>query len=196
MIRIEFESISDITNHIAKETHLLAVSDGSVKTPHMTSVWVISTPSGTRLANGMGPCHGRPSSLRSKASAMLSASLFLGMIQEFTGHAFTCIPVTFAADNISLIRRQRNRLGYDTCYPNLTLASEYDLIEQTHQTHRKYHIQATFVHVKGHQDSTSAVDKLPLEAQLNVEADQLAGSYYLKGPLSTTQVSVLHVWPC
>ena len=34
---IEFGSVADIVNCIANNTHLIAVSDGSVKTPHMTS---------------------------------------------------------------------------------------------------------------------------------------------------------------
>ena len=32
----------------------------------------------------------------------------------------------------------------------------------------------TFTHVKGHQDDEKEVNELPLEAQLNVEADALA----------------------
>ena len=128
-------------------------------------------PKWKRLALGMGSCHSRPSSLRSKASAMLSASLFIGMIQVFTNFAFSSIKMTFAADNSSLIRRQSDCLGFTHCYPNLTLASEFDLTEQIHLTHKKYHITATFVHVKGHQDSTKAIHKLPLLAQLNIEAD-------------------------
>ena len=144
----------------------------------MTFAWILSTPSGKRLAKGMGPCNGRPSSLRSEAAAMLAVSLFIGMIQEFTNYAFTNIRVSFAADNLSLIRRHTDHLDYNRCYPNLTLAPEFDLTEQTYQTHLKYHIEASFVHVKGHQDSTQEITKLPLLAQLNIEADQLAGLYY------------------
>ena len=120
----------------------------------MTSAWVLSSPSGQRLALGMSTCHGRPSSLRSDASAMLSASLFIGMVQVFTNFAFSSIQVIFAADNSALIRRQTERLGFTNCYPNLTLASEFDLTEQIYVTHKEYHIEATFVHVKGHQDAT------------------------------------------
>ena len=126
---------------------------------------------------------------------MLSAFLFIGMIQVLTNFAFPSIQVTFAADNISLIRRQTDRLGFTNCYPNLTLASEFDITEQIYMTHKKYHIEATFVHVKGHQDSTNAIHRLPLLAQLNIEADKLTGLYYLKAPLSTTLASVLPSCP-
>jgi hypothetical protein len=41
------------------------------------------------------------------------------------------------------------------------------------------HIIPFFHHVKGHQDDKQEyTNKLPLEAQLNVEADHQVGSYY------------------
>jgi hypothetical protein len=41
------------------------------------------------------------------------------------------------------------------------------------------HIIPFFHHVKGHQDNKQEyTNKLPLEAQLNVEADHQVGSYY------------------
>ena len=143
----------------------------------------------------MGTCHGRPNSLRSEASPMLSASLFIGMVQVYANFAFSSIPVLFAADNSALIRRQTERLGFTNCYPNLTLASEFDLTEQIHMTHKEYQIKATFVHVKGHQDATNAIQNLPLLAQLNIEADKLAGLYYKKAPLSTPLAPVLPSCP-
>ena len=51
------------------------------------------------------------------------------------------------------------------------------------------------MHIKGHQDPTKAIHSLPLLAQLNVEADKLAGLYYLKAPLSTPLASVLPSCP-
>ena len=40
-----------------------------------------------------------------------------------------------------------------------------------------YGITATFAHVYGHQDKNIPFEKLPLEAQLNCTADELAGDY-------------------
>ena len=62
-------------------------------------------------------------------------------------------------------------------YPNATLAAEYDVTEQIFITHKTYGITATFAHVYGHQDKNIPFEKLPLEAQLNCTADELAGDY-------------------
>ena len=62
---------------------------------------------GVRVATGMGPCNGQPSSLQCEAAAILAISLFISMVQEFTNFAFLCLVVTFAADNKSLLKRQK-----------------------------------------------------------------------------------------
>ena len=63
-----------------------------------------------------------------------------------------------------------------------TLEPEFDLVEEIYATHQRYNIAASFQHVKGHQDGSKELRSLPLPAQLNVEADSLAG------PLSTQTV--------
>jgi hypothetical protein len=50
------------------------------------------------------------------------------------------------------------------------------------------HIVPFFCHVKGHQDDKTAYGNLPLEAQLNVDADHEAGSYYQMHPHDNTPV--------
>jgi hypothetical protein len=54
-----------------------------------------------------------------------------------------------------------------------TVANDFDLLENIWSVSRSW--QITFEHVKGYQDDESAVDKLPLDAQFNFEADKLAG---------------------
>ena len=188
MGRIRYSHISDIVDYIAKEEYLIVVSDGSVRQNHMTFGWLLSTPAGTRIAEGSGPCNGRPSSLRSEAAGMLSASLFIAMIQEFTQFSFNKIKMVFAADNKSLIDRQNQHKQYTTPYSNATLAAEFDLTEEIYQTHQRYRIASSFIHVKGHQDDHIEFEKLPLMAQLNVEADELASLFYTEGPLSELRV--------
>ena len=188
---IWFDDVYSIVHAITHEASLLVVSDGSAKQHGMTYGWILSTPTGVRLASGNGPCNGRPSSLRSEAAGMLAASLFLAMVQEFTNFHFDPILVQFMADNMELINRQSLHLMYTHPYPNMTLKAEYDLTEQIYNTHQKYRIKATFTHVKGHQDDDAIYDDLSLEAQLNVDADELAEKYYSSGPQSTPQVHLL-----
>ena len=67
-------------------------------------------------------------------------------------------------------------------YPNVTLDPEFDLTEEIYKTHKQYNINASFQHVKGHQDASIDVQDLTLDAQLNVEADHL-NAFYKEGPL-------------
>ena len=79
-------------------------------------------------------------------------------------------------------------LHYHDPYPNVTLDSEFDLTEEIYATHQQYNIAPTFKHVKGHQHNSTAFKNLSLSAQLNVEADHLASSFYCEGPLSTDNI--------
>eukprot|EP00980_Cylindrotheca_fusiformis_P031347 scaffold26211_cov176-Cylindrotheca_fusiformis.AAC.1 len=58
------------------------------------------------------------------------------------------------------------------------MTSDYDLIHETVMNLRQARVHAAFTHVKGHQDvSKIPFDELPLMAQLNIEADDLAGAF-------------------
>ena len=154
----------------------------------MTFGWILADHNGNIITQGYGHTNGRPSSLRSEAAGMLAVSIFLGMIQKWTNFHFEQIPITMYADNKSLITRQNEHLQYEATYPNSTLAPEYDLTEEIYCTHRKYNIEATFCHVKGHQDDDQDIDDLTLPARLNVYADRLASRFYKEGSPSNPRV--------
>jgi hypothetical protein len=63
-------------------------------------------------------------------------------------------------------------------HPNSTLEPDWDVL---HEIKRKFYQQlhgGTLLHTsKGHQDNRQKYDRLPLLAQLNVNADRLAGLY-------------------
>jgi len=106
---------------------------------------------------------------------MLSVLLFFMLLKTY--FQLESVTVKFVSDNLELINRGNAHLVYGYPYPNTTLKSEFHLTEQIYRTHQAYNIKATFHHVKGHQDKTTKFDKLPLFAQLNIEADALAGVY-------------------
>ena len=66
--------------------------------------------------------------------------------------------------------------------PMMTLKSEYDveavIMDNLHYLSRPFNL----VHVKGHQDTNTAVDNLSFRAQLNVKADRLATHAYTEDP--------------
>ena len=82
------------------------------------------------------------------------------------------------ADNLELITRLDDHRCYTKPYPNTTLGAEFDLTKQIHLLHTEHQLPSTFRHVKGHQDRTTEYSKLDLPAQLNCDADKLAGRYY------------------
>ena len=68
-------------------------------------------------------------------------------------------------------------LAYPFYFPNLTMSSDWDVLQAIIATMRSFNNKPTLSHVTGHQDRTIAFDNLSLPAQLNVEADDLAGCY-------------------
>ena len=120
-------------------------------------------------------CSGRQNLLPSEAAGMLSVSLFVALLT--THYEIESVDITFVSDSIELIQRSTSHLDYTNPYPNTTLTSEYDLTEQIYLTHKAYNINAKFEHVKGHQDDKLEYHQLPLNAQLNIDDDALAGLF-------------------
>ena len=105
---------------------------------------------------------------------MLSATLLVTIISHYLN---TELNVLFISDNDELIKRCNAHKHYNDPFPNETLRSEFDVTEQIFSTIKDSQITAKYKWVKGHQDSAKAYDDLSLEAQLNVDADALAGEY-------------------
>jgi hypothetical protein len=72
----------------------------------------------------------------------------------------------------------RQRQEYKTCYPNVTLAPDWDLTEAIHDSNRHLTELPKYRHVLGHQDKMTHYAQLPLTAQLNVDADEATGAFH------------------
>ena len=68
-------------------------------------------------------------------------------------------------------------LDFEVPYPSTTLRAEYNIIKQIYQINKLHEITASFHWVRGHQDRNKDIDKLPIEAQLNIGADELANEW-------------------
>jgi hypothetical protein len=163
------------------------VSDGS-QIDDTTSVgWCLSLSDGTRLARCSGPGHGPGTSHRAEGYGVLSAVCFVSRLQKFTTRSEPW-PILFSTDNKGLLIRIAQRQAYIANYANATLAPDWDLIEEIVVQLRALTILPTFKHVKGRQDDHVAYHDLPLDAQLNVDADALAGSYISAYPAANPRV--------
>jgi hypothetical protein len=152
------------------------VSDGSQIDETTTFGWVLSLSDGTRLAQCAGPGCGPGTSHRAEGYGVLSAVCFVSRLQLFVS---TTAPwsLRFTTDNKGLLIRIGQRQNYDASYANATLAPDWDLVEEIVTQLRRLPVQPLFSHVKGHQDNHFHYADLSLDAQLNVDADKLAGDF-------------------
>ena len=190
MAHSKFSSIPDVISKIQQSTELIAVSDGSVKEPHMSFGWVLND--GDKLiAKGNGRCHGKSSSMRAEAMGMLGVTIFIGTVQEFSNYSLGGLQVSYYADNKALITRRNDHDHYETPFANQWLLPEADLIEEIFNQQKQHKITAITTHVKGHLDDDNSVSDLEIHKQMNVEADQLANDYYNDGEPSNLQAPLL-----
>jgi len=173
---VSFTHLDHLTEIINKVDHLLMVSDGSGKEYKMTYAWILLTPRGTRIAHCPGHCQGHERG--AEATGMLSAAVFLAMIQQYQQGPPKQLDVRYISNNMELIKeRGREHKEYTESYANTTLRAEYDVTKQIHVINHDNRITPTYTWVKGHQDKDTPKQFLPLLAQLNIEADELAGHF-------------------
>jgi hypothetical protein len=171
---IDFHSdLYSIHHCLVSNQTSMGVSDGSVVKDMGAYGWCLSSEDGTRLATGMGPANGmKPSSYRAEGYGMLSILRFIIRLFEYCGTEPRCSQLY--SDNMALILRIDKQLARNKWYPNDTISSDWDVLQAIVNTLRLFD-QTPFVsHVKGHQDDTTTYALLPLEAQLNVDADSAA----------------------
>jgi hypothetical protein len=176
-------TVSDALSHGIK-----AVSDGSVWTDNQGAYgWMISTDTGDRTAKGMGPARGaKVDSYRAEAYGMLAILRFLRRLAEFTTQMEPWTGI-LATDSLSLLDTitdkptestpGANKFGKRKRIAHLDVkCPEWDLVSSILvELERWPGLQLQ--HVRGHQDRKTAYDRLPLLAQLNVDADTMATVY-------------------
>jgi hypothetical protein len=155
---------------------MLFFSDGSELRKMMCFGWVLSTPTGTRLARCYGLASGPNTSHRAEATGMLAKFRFLLQLSQFCD-CHQKWHVRYVSDNQGLITQANDRLKYSHSYPNATLAPDWDLVEVIHATNVILKATASYQHVLGHQNQHKQYEDLPLDAQLNVDADEEAGYF-------------------
>ena len=145
----------------ASNEQFLIVSDGSLCDTKLSYGWVFGTASGTIYAEHSGRGYGTATSHRAEAWGMLSATVFLYHVLEYTkgvNDDYTrSYPVQFSSDNSGLIQRITTRHKYTTPFPNSTLEPDWEIVEQIYETVKNIHgIRIQYEWVRGHQDDTTA----------------------------------------
>lgn len=167
-----------------QKDELLIVSDGSSFEGHSMSYGVVlGTSKGITLLENIGPAHGIPSSHRAECTGCLAGALLLHHLLQFTNATLPRgLKVRTISDNLSMIRSLTNRTKYSRSFPNATLKTDWDLLEEIHQTYKVSQISLhKYEWIKGHQDANISQHgvraQLSQEAKYNIRADELAGIY-------------------
>jgi hypothetical protein len=142
---------AEANNTLTNIWQMLFVSDGSELRKMMSFGWVLSTPTGTRLARCYGPASGPNTSHHAKATGMLAVSSFLLRLSQFC-NCHQKWHVRYVSDNQGLITRANDRLKYTHSYPNAILAPDWDSVEEIHATNVTLKATASYQHVLSHQD--------------------------------------------
>jgi hypothetical protein len=79
--------------------------------------------------------------------------------------------IQLSCDNDPLVKRVEAARPYDQCFPNVTLEADWDVVNMIVRTIHQSSCNIILQHVKGHQDDKKSYDDLPLDAQLNCDAD-------------------------
>jgi hypothetical protein len=167
-------------------TTIHMVSDGSELSQKMTFRWVLCTASGQRLFICSGPAFGTGSSHRAEATGMLSAPRFLHHLVQYCNTVITN-PLNYISDNKGLITRMTQGSQYDDCFPNATLAPDWDLAEAIHSSVQHLFTAPLYRHALGHQDKTKSYSQLSLTAQLNVDANETASAFHFSHAPTTQE---------
>jgi hypothetical protein len=156
---------------------LITVSDGSDNSGLMTFGWAIALPNGQRLATCAGPAYGpSSSSFHAKGYGFLSVSRFLVRLFEFCLVQPAWV-IQMMTDNQGLLTRIESSYPHPERFPNLTLLLDWDVTHEITKSILSFGRKPLLVHVEGHQDTHTPYSKLPLDTQLNVDADTEAGAY-------------------
>ncbi len=106
---------------------------------------------------------------------MLAFLRFLVRLCEFCGSP--PLGTEMFCDNLALVNRVTKRLRCTQWYPNETITSDWDIVQAIVSTLQLFPKCPDIKHVKGHQDDDTPYACLPLEAQLNVDADAAATEF-------------------
>jgi hypothetical protein len=173
---------------IALETNDLVVcSDGSAPKGIGSFGWIASTrDDGCRMVTCHGPAPGaQVSSYRAEGYGLLSVTRFLLRLAEQHKTPHELWELTVYCDNESMVKKAKKRYPMGAIYPNFTLSSDFDIVVELWQTLEQLEglqCQVHFHHIDGHQDREKRYQELSLPAQLNVQADYLAGDFQRRHP--------------
>jgi hypothetical protein len=168
----------EVLTHLTTDEFIWGASDGSVRGSQGTFGWALATETGTKLVEGMGPAFGSSmDSYRAEGFGVLSIMAFLLNTHKFTGVPLA--PLQTTSDNKALVETLhclRHRIRPQ--FPSDTLAPSWDVLQKITDSFLENPSSISLSWVQSHQDKDKAVSQLPIDVQLNIRADELAGNFH------------------
>jgi len=162
---------------------VLFAGDGGAFSPKASFGWVLSTNQGQRLLHITGPaCGAHSNSCRVEGCGILHIVRLVCCAQSFiTG---TLSKSQLHCDNKCMVESSQEAPAEWKRTPDSTQASDCDVLAKIWATRDLLSAAAcpAVLHIKVHQDKKTACELLSLPAQLNVDADKLAGDHMAAHP--------------
>ena len=158
-------------------TKIFATSDGSAPDFVGSFGWACKSTTRQLLATNKGsPYRYRTTSYGAEAYGLISFLLCIHRVCENTSTTLTQ-KLYVHSDSESVLKKLDKIRSWLYLFQHATIFSDWDVLEATNTILTKFDNKIILRHVKGYQDNTKQYHKLSLEAQLNVDADKLAGKF-------------------
>jgi exonuclease III len=168
------QDVFDFCDQAADLSAILLVTDGGAANNMGSFGWIIGTLSGTRLASGSGPVFGfDPRSYRAETYGCRAGMTFVQLAFQYCRRPMKgTLSVSF--DNQGLLKKQKAFQKFALAKYSAALHSEWDAIIAVYHLMQHFPQLPELNHVYGHQDLDIDYADLPLDAQMNTQADALA----------------------
>ena len=148
---------------------------------------------GRILVELMGPASGSPSSHRAECTGCLAGAVFCAELHRFSGTSFNGLNIIVVSNNQGMIRSLSDRISHDKVYPNSTLRSDWDLLEEIVCQYKKMDLLSfVFEWVKGHQDAYDPHRELSTLAVFNIQSDSLVATYTQQNGMTQTPMTPVY----
>ena len=181
--QIDFLSTPISIYELLKSTHKVHIATDGGAIPYKGSIgFVIADEGGTILLTCFGqPAGNDPLSFRSEICAFLAAVRLVNLLNRYYDKKLTRedeitrSKIQVYTDSLSMIKKLKAYDEYPTAPLKTVLDSEWDVLSALHRALKSFTRYPKINWVKSHQDD-KVYDKtaMPLDAYLNLEADELA----------------------
>ena len=182
-------SIADLINQV--HSVLAVTSDGSAPNFVGSFGWAAMITTKETIGKNKGAAPGyRATSFRAEAYGVLAVLLFIYHVYKFTGRIMLSSPHLYT-DSESLVTKIADMVNWADYYQGATMDADWDVLQAIIRIIKTFDFLPVIEHVWGHQDDTTAYSDLSLPAQLNVDADDLAGTFVYDNDQSPLYVPLI-----